>query len=77
MVKLIEEKLLMLSNLKVYRDNLKYFKYYKYILLTIFLVFFISANKAWLNPEPNNGAIKINKRIPILWQYIGKPSKFS
>ena len=48
MVKLIEEKLLMLSNLKVYRDNLQHLKYYKYILLTILLVFLISVNKVWV-----------------------------
>jgi len=70
MVKLIEKKLQMLSNLKIYRNNLQNLKYYKYILLTILLVFLISANKAWLNPDPNNGAIKVNKNIPIMWQYI-------
>ena len=46
------------------------FKHFKLIILTIVIVFFISANKAWLNPDPNNGAIKINKKIPIMWQYI-------
>ena len=46
------------------------FKHFKLIILTILIVFFISANKAWLNPDPNNGAIKINKKIPIMWQYI-------
>ena len=70
MVKLIEKKLQMLSNLKIYRNNLQHLKYYKYILFSILLVFLISVNKAWLNPDPNNGAIKINKKIPIMWQYI-------
>lgn len=42
----------------------------RFIICTILVVFFISVNKAWLNPDPNNGAIKINKKIPIMWQYI-------
>lgn len=46
------------------------FNHLKFIILTIIVVFFISVNKAWLNPDPNNGAIKINKKIPIMWQYI-------
>ena len=57
-------------NLKININYLQNFNYYKYIVITILLVFLISANKAWLNPEPTTGAIKINKKIPILWQYI-------
>lgn len=36
----------------------------------ILIIFIISANLAWLNPNPNY-VVKTNPKIPILWQYNG------
>src|SRR5258706_16283192 len=36
----------------------------------ILCIFAISANAAWLNPNPDY-VIKTNTRIPILWQFNG------
>ena len=41
---------------------------FKSILLLI-LIFIISSNLAWLNPKRSGDIIKINEKIPILWQY--------
>ena len=46
------------------------FNHLRLIIFTIVVIFFISVNKAWLNPDPDHGAIKVNKKIPIMWQYI-------
>ena len=47
-------------------------KNFKYIVI-LFLVFVISANKAWLNPtnnDPNRPVlIKTHNTIPLFWQY--------
>jgi hypothetical protein len=43
---------------------------YRVIVGVILLIFTISANIAWLNPDPNY-VIKTHPRIPILWQYNG------
>ena len=41
---------------------------FKSVLLLI-LIFIISSNLAWLNPKRSGDIIKINEKIPILWQY--------
>ena len=41
----------------------------KKIILFIILVFFISANIAWLNPRPDFAAYAFFQKIPIFWQY--------
>jgi len=40
--------------------------------LLVLTIFFIQANIAWLNPSPGYGPrLKLNNKIPILWQYQG------
>jgi hypothetical protein len=43
---------------------------YRIILGAVLLIFTISANIAWLNPNPDY-VIKTHPKIPILWQYNG------
>jgi hypothetical protein len=40
------------------------------ILIAIAIIFGISANIAWLNPNPSY-VIKTNEHIPVMWQYNG------
>lgn len=43
---------------------------YLIIVMVVLSIFIISANLAWLNPNPEY-VVKTNQRIPILWQYNG------
>lgn len=42
---------------------------YFIILLFLLIVFFISANIAWLNPRPDFHVYKIIESLPLFWQY--------